>query len=98
MPLSISAVAEADLESIWLGVALESESTARADAQIDAITRCFTLLEQYPFMGRQRPDFRPGLRSFTSGRYVIIYRVEGRTVLILHIFPGVRDIPSLIQR
>jgi hypothetical protein len=37
-------------------------------------------------MGRRRDeDLRPGLRSFTVGEYVIIYRVEDEDVLILHV-------------
>lgn len=50
-------------------------------------------------MGRSRDeDLRPGLRSFPSGEYVIIYRVEGEDVLILHVARGSRDIEALFGR
>jgi len=48
-------------------------------------------------MGRRRDhDLRPGLRSFPVGEYVIIYRVEGPDVLILHVMRGSRDIEGLL--
>jgi plasmid stabilization system protein ParE len=40
---------------------------------------------------------RPGLRSFTAGEYVIIYRVEDEDVLILHVMRGTRDIEAVFR-
>jgi toxin ParE1/3/4 len=57
-----------------------------ADRLIDSITDRFFLLATHPYLGRNRDeDLRPGLRSFPSGEYVIIYRVEGEDVLILYV-------------
>jgi len=50
-------------------------------------------------MGRRRDhDLRSGLRSLAVEPCVIIYRVEGRDVLILHVFHGRRDLKVLIQQ
>jgi hypothetical protein len=55
------------------------------------------LLACHPHIGRHRDeDLRPGLRSFPVGEYVIIYRVEEKDVLILHVFRGRRDIRGII--
>jgi toxin ParE1/3/4 len=68
--------------------------------QASASDRCReSLLAGHPHIGRHRDeDLRPGLRSFPVGEYVIIYRVEGKDVLILHIFRGSRDIEALLRQ
>lgn len=50
-------------------------------------------------MGRRRDhDLLAGLRSLPVGAYVIIHRIEGRDVLILHIFHGRRDLKTLLRQ
>ncbi|MDR3417085.1 MAG: type II toxin-antitoxin system RelE/ParE family toxin [Nevskia sp.] len=87
-----------ELDDIWLYVAKESGSIEIADRVIESIAERFFLLAAYPHMGRRRDeDLAPGLRSFPVSRYSIIYCVEGEDVLILHVFPGDRDIPALLR-
>jgi toxin ParE1/3/4 len=70
-----------------------------ADRLIDSITERFYLLACRPHIGRHRDeDLRPGLRSFPVGEYVIIYRVEDKDVLILHVIRGSRDIEALLRQ
>jgi toxin ParE1/3/4 len=89
--------AEADLDQIWVYTARESGSEEIADRLIDSITARFFLLATHPHIGRRRDaDLRPGLRRFPVGRYIILYRIEGEDVLILHIFPSERDIERLV--
>jgi toxin ParE1/3/4 len=91
--------AEAELDNIWYYVAKESGSVEIADRLIDSITERFYLLACHPHIGRHRDeDLRPGLRSFPVGEYVIIYRVEEKDVLILHVFRGSRDIGALLRQ
>lgn len=85
-----------DLTDIWHYVATESGSTDVADRLIDSITDRFGLLASFPQMGRSRDDLRPGLRSFPVGEYLIIYRLAGEDVLILHVTHGRRDIEALL--
>src|ERR671919_276395 len=89
MPYRLSALAEQDLEEIWSYVA-EDASHATADRLIDGIIDRFELLAEQPRMGRLRPEFGEGVRSFAVERYVIYYRHQG-DVLIARILHGRRD-------
>ena len=95
MAYRLAPEAEAELDDIWYYVAKESGSIEIADRLIDSITESFYLLAHYPHIGRERDaDLRPDLRSFAVGEHVIIYRVDQRDVLILHVFRGSRDIET----
>jgi len=89
MPYRLSALAEQDLEEIWSYVA-EDASPATADRLIDAIVDRFELLVEQPRMGRLRPEFGGGVRSFTVENHVIYYRHDG-DVLIARVLHGHRD-------
>jgi toxin ParE1/3/4 len=89
MPYRLSALAERDLDEIWSYVA-EDASPTTADRLIDAIVDRFALLVDHPGMGRERPEFGPGVRSFTVENHVIYYRHEGE-VLVARILHGRRD-------
>ncbi len=95
----LSPEVEEELDGIWLRVARESGSIDIANRIIDNITELFWLLAQHPFIGRRRDrDWRPGLRSFSAGEYVIVHRVTpDRVVLILHVIHGSRDIHALLD-
>jgi toxin ParE1/3/4 len=88
---------EDELADIWHYVASQSGDLDAADRLIDSITERFLLLSTYPHLGRRRDDLRPGLRSFTVAGYVIIYRVEGEDVFILHIVHGRREFQNLFR-
>ena len=47
------------------------------------------------YLARAREDLRPGLRSYPVGRYLIIYRVGGKDVLVLHVLHSSRDIAAI---
>jgi len=88
--------AERDLAHIWDYVARES-SPDRAELLITSILARLLLLARYPQLGRRRDDdLRLGLRSFATGVYVIIYRIEASDVVILRVIHGRRDIPPLL--
>jgi toxin ParE1/3/4 len=89
MPYRLSALAEQDLEEIWSDVA-EAASPTTVDRLIDAIIDRFGLLAEQPRMGRLRPEFGTGVRSFTVENHVIYYRHEG-DVLIARVLHGRRD-------
>jgi toxin ParE1/3/4 len=91
--------ADSDLDSIWYYVAIESGSVEIADRLIDSIAERFLLIAKYPNIGRRRDaDLRPGLRSFSVGEYVIIYRVQEEDALILRVLRGSRDFEALFGR
>ena len=66
MPYRLSALTEQDLEEIWSYVA-EDASFETADRLIDAIVERFQLLAEQPRMGRLRPEFGAGVRSWVQG-------------------------------
>jgi toxin ParE1/3/4 len=89
MPYRLSRLAERDLDEIWSYVA-EDASLETADRLIDAIVEKFELLSEQPRMGRLRPEFGAGVRSFTVENHVIYYRHDGE-ILIARILHGRRD-------
>ena len=89
MPCRLSALAERDLDEIWSYVA-EGANPTNADRLIDAIVDSFELFAEQPRMGRLRPEFGAGVRSFTVENHVIYYRYEG-DVLIARVLHGRRD-------
>jgi len=98
MPYHVSYRVEAELDDIWLHIATEGQSSEIADRVVDSITQQFLLLSKHPYLGRKRDDLRPGLRSVAVGSYVVIYRVEGNDVVILHVVHGRRDIKAVIRQ
>jgi toxin ParE1/3/4 len=54
------------------------------------------LLATVPFMGRQRVDIHPDIRSFPHGPYVVFYRrpPDHGAIEILHIRHGRRRTPT----
>jgi toxin ParE1/3/4 len=89
MRYRLSALAEQDLEDIWLYVA-EDASPTTADRLIDAIVDRFDLLAEQPAIGRLRPEFAAGARSFVVESHVIYYRHDG-DVVIARVLHGRRD-------
>jgi len=89
MPYRLSALAEQDLDEIW-SFAAAAASPETADRLIDAIVERFELFAELPRMGRLRPEFGAGIRSFTVENHVIYYRHDA-DILIARILHGRRD-------
>ena len=86
--------AEIDLEEIFVYVA-ERRSVAIADHVIDSIVDTCKLLNDYPEMGRRRPEFDTlgfEIRSLAEGNYLILYTIRFRSALVVRVFHGGRDI------
>lgn len=89
MRYRLSSLAEQDLDEIWSYVA-DDASPGTADRLVDAIIDRLDLLAEHPGMGRGRPEFGPGVRSFAIENYVIYYRHEV-DLLVARILHGRRD-------
>jgi len=99
MALRVAAEVEAELDEIWSYVATESGNADVAERLINSITDHFFMLSRRPHLGRRRDhDLRAGLRSLSVGAYVIIHRIEGRDVLILHVLHGRRDLKTSLRQ
>jgi len=89
--------AEADLDSIWQYIAVESGNEALADRFVNSIVDRFLLLAAHPYIGRKRDDdLRSGIRSFPVGEYLILYRIQDRHLVILRVIHGNRDIQAFL--
>jgi toxin ParE1/3/4 len=89
MPYRLSPLAERDLDEIWIYVAEHANPTT-ADRLIEAIAERFNLLADQPRMGRLRPEFGEGVRSFVVEHHVVYYCLE-HDVLIARVLHGRRD-------
>jgi toxin ParE1/3/4 len=95
MKLIVSAQAEAELEAIGDFVAANNPTRAisfvhelRAAAKAIAdMPRAYPLIPRYEALGIRRKPYRD---------YLILYRVEGDRLIILHIVHGSRDLERLI--
>jgi len=97
MAVFVSPRVRAELDDIWRHTATESASIDIANRVVESITDQFVQLSKHPHLGRRRDDLRPGLRSVTVSSYIVIYRVDGSNVRILHVVHGRRDIKSAIR-
>ena len=89
------ALAERDLDDIWLNIALDSPSAA--DRVIDRLTTAEGLLCERPLAGRERPELFAGLRSWPVGAYLILYMAEPGQTVIVRIVWGGRNLPDLFR-
>ena len=87
-------VAEADLEDIWLSIALDKPRAA--DRQIQMIMARIERLGAFPEIGTIRLDLGIFIRLLVESPYVIPYRFDGASkVEIIRVLHGARDLPEL---
>jgi toxin ParE1/3/4 len=86
-----------DLDEIWDYIFKETGAEAAADRAIDMIVESFSLLAEWPRIGRRRDELRRGLRSYPAGNYLIFYRISRRDVVVLRVLHSRRDIPFMFR-
>ncbi len=89
-----TARAEEDLIEIWIYIA--ADNPGAADRLLDRIDLTCKRLADMPGLGPARPDIAPGLRYFTVGAYVILYREVPEGVEIVRVSHGARHLPDLV--
>jgi toxin ParE1/3/4 len=92
MKIVFSAQADSDLLHILSYLAERNRSAAIALANL--FNSKLESLAHFPFIGRDRSIFSPGLRSILAERHVIFYRVDGDSILIVRVLDGRRDIEA----
>lgn len=93
--LIVSRDAETDLLLIWIYYAQKSERAAKRIRS--EISSKFSLLLEYPHMGRRRPELGEGLRSFPVGNYVIFYSEIEDGIKVLRVLHGAQDAQSVFS-
>jgi toxin ParE1/3/4 len=95
-PLRISPRATLDLVEIWNYIA--DDSVENADIFVDQLNEAMQKLSRHPGMGRQREELAPRVRSFPYQRYIIFYRADSKTLEIVRVLHGARDVESGFER
>ena|SRR5579864_7192194 len=88
--LGITPRATLDLIEIWNYIA--DDSVEAADRFVDEIHEAMQNLCRHPGMGRQREELAPRLRSFPFQRYILFYRVNPKTLEVVRVIHGARDV------
>ena len=91
----LSALAQADLEGIWLYIAQDNPTAA--DRFVDRIQQTCQKLAQAPRIGRSREDLASGLRSLPLDKYIIFYRPAKSGVEVARVLSGYRDFDVLFE-
>ena len=91
MNLRISKPADADLDAIWQYIA--RDSLPAADRVEDTLHAAMQMLAEFPGLGHARPDVaNPVYRFWTVKPYLIAYRVEADSLIVVRVLHGARDI------
>ena len=91
----ISPRASADLIEIWDYIA--DDSPANADAFVDRLYELLQVLGRQPGSGRRRDELAPEMQSFPFGRYIVFYRVITKSIEVVRVLHGARDIDSIFE-
>lgn len=86
--------ANEDLLGIWAYVA--QDSIEAADRLLRTMDDRCRLLAENPELGERVEQYRPGLRRFTVGNYVVFYHVIEGGIEVFRVFHGARDIDRLL--
>jgi toxin ParE1/3/4 len=88
-------MAEKDLDEIFEYVATDSLIAARR--LVEKLEGTCSLFGAHPALGQRRPEFVGEIRSFSTGNYVIFYRVTVDRIEIARILHGARDYTGLVE-
>jgi toxin ParE1/3/4 len=88
-----SAAANADLDEIWLNLALDNLHAA--DRLVDRIANRCLGLATHPHLGPARPEIAPDARMLVVGDHLVLYRVTETGVEIVRVVHGARRLEGL---
>jgi toxin ParE1/3/4 len=89
----LSPLAKSDLAEIRRYIRQDRPSAA--DRQIARFFQTFRTLGKNSEMGQRRPELGAGLRTFSVGNYVVVYRPFVEGVEIARVVSGYRDFEAL---
>jgi len=94
MKVRLSGRAKLDLFAIYEHLA--DLNGPAAERLMSRVNEKLERLSRFPFIGRERPEFGPGLRSIVVAEYVIFYSVE-KEVTIMRIIDGRMDLERVYR-
>jgi toxin ParE1/3/4 len=71
---------------------LAEHSPAAADRMLVRFSERFDELQEFPFLGPDRSEFRAGLRGFLIDGYIAFYIVDVDRIVIVRVLDGRTDI------
>ena len=89
------------LRVIWQKISDDITTAAGERVALSFVGRLRRSLErliEFPRMGRRRPGFGPGVRSWTLTPYVVFYRQLGSDVEIIRVVHGRRRLTRSLLR
>jgi len=93
MRVVLAAAAKLDIQGIYDYAG--EDGLEATDRLVDELDIAMRRLGDWPELGRPRPELRPGLRSLSSGNYLIFYRINVSRVEILRVVHGRRDVDAI---
>jgi toxin ParE1/3/4 len=92
----ISRRADADLGAIWDHIARDSiEAADKVELEIHSEIK---RLAEMPGMGHEREDVgNPAYRFWRVYSYLVAYRMEGRTLIVVRVVHGARDLRRIFK-
>ena len=96
MRVVISERAGADLRNIYGYLADRSPNAA--ESFIHRIDRNYTNLAKFPFLGRDRWSFAPGIRCLVVGLHLVFYIVESDQIVIVRVIDARMDVDEEFYR
>ena len=88
--LVLSEAADRDLIEIG-DFGIERWGVDRAATYVQTLQESFDLLLRHPFAGRARGEIAPDLRSLRHRSHIILYRVDGDSVIVARILHVAAD-------
>lgn len=88
--------AQDDLEAIWRYTA-ETWSAVQADTYIDTLIAIIETIVAMPRLARERVDFDPPVRIHPAAEHLIIYCIEGDTILVIRILGGRQNWRAMLE-
>lgn len=92
----ITPQASQDIEAIADYLAMQS-NLAMAETFLTEVDQSFQRLGQFPYLGRQRDELYPGLRSLPCRQYLIFYRLLDSEIEIFRVVSGYQDLTTLFE-
>jgi toxin ParE1/3/4 len=95
MRLRISEPAREDLLEIWQHVAANNPEAA--ERLMRSFKETFEKLLRFPNLGRERPELAIGIRSFPTGKYIVLYQPADEVLEIVRVRHGATKLDELFE-